>query len=960
MKKNKELIYDTYVKYHNEYNLKYNKKACVLMQCGDFFEIYGKEENGVKLGDIYTLAEAAGNLTVANKTSGWKMAGFGMDYLNKYLNFLMENNYTVVIIEQTTAQKKNPPRSVTRIISPSTYIEGINLGDAKMSKNKNRILIALYVEFIKNDIFSISMASMDVSLGTSTLYNISSKQDKELCMNECFRFIHSISPIEMTCYVETDEMLPILKSKITNLNMNILIHYNIIPKEYLKIPYLQSFLGKFYPATTITPIEYLHLTKYQSLTSIFALLIDFADEHDKTITKRLHIPVFWKNKKHLTIENNSIYQLNVVKTHNVTKSLIDILDYTNTNPGKRLFRDRILNPIIDPEILNIRYNQIEWMLCDKKFKEFESILKKILDIERIHRKIENGTIHPNHFFLLDSSNIHILAIMNLFKKYKTYDFNEDMYARFNKWSTAYREIFNIQECHNIQLNNIKTSIFNPGISTVIDDLRVRIYSQTEEIYKVGTSLSNDIKKYVTLYPKKNDEDSTLVKVDKTEKGGYYFSTTNKRAELVKKYAKLPEGWKDLRYTKMSTTTKITCDKLNNINEELEELEKDFQEKCKRVFLQKIQKLYDEHKDIFPEIVTFISEIDWLVSCAKAAATHFYCKPTIQKEEYSYFDADSMRHPIIENIMDGIHYVPNNIKLGKNGLLLFGVNSCGKSSLMKAVGLNIIMAQAGMYVACNKFTFNPYKNILTRIISEDNISKGYSSFVTEMVELHSLLQRCNEFSLVLGDEIAAASERTSAVSIVASSILELSQLKGTFIFTSHFHELSSIKYITDVQNVKFMHLTVNYNEKEDCLVYDRKLAEGPGQPIYGIEVARYIFKDNPKFIKQCFDIRFEIQNDELIIGKPSKYNSKLVSPECLICGKKGIDDHHINMQCTANEDNVIEFDEIKFNKNKLANLVRLCKFCHIKTHNSVDGKKYVIRGYKQGVNGRFLDWEEIDC
>ena len=112
----------------------------------------------------------------------------------------------------------------------------------------------------------------------------------------------------------------------------------------------------------------------------------------KTITKELHRPTFWDHTKYLTIENNGIYQLNVVKTHHIQRSLIDILDFTNTNIGKRLHKERLLNPIVNIDILQQRYNQIEWMTL--KYKNFEDVLKKVLDIERVHRKIENGTIHP--------------------------------------------------------------------------------------------------------------------------------------------------------------------------------------------------------------------------------------------------------------------------------------------------------------------------------------------------------------------------------------------------------------------------------------------------------------------------------------------------------------------------------------------------------------------------------------
>ena len=132
----------------------------------------------------------------------------------------------------------------------------------------------------------------------------------------------------------------------------------------------------------------------------------------------------------------------------------------------------------------------------------------------------------------------------------------------------------------------------------------------------------------------------------------------------------------------------------------------------------------------------------------------------------------MRHPIIERLDRGTVYVPNDISIGladdiaQTGMLLYGTNASGKSSLMKAVGLNIIMAQAGFYVAAEEFEYIPYQRLFTRILNADNIFRGESSFAVEMGELRGILKRANGNSLVLGDELCSGTENTSAQSIFA--------------------------------------------------------------------------------------------------------------------------------------------------------------------------------------------------
>jgi DNA mismatch repair protein MutS len=977
-------VYDTYIKLHNKYNEKYGK-ACILFQCGDFFEIYGWEDEHKKLGDVYTICGVC-NINVGTKTNGWLMGGFKPAYIDKYTPALFENGYTVILVEQTTSSPK-PKREITKILSASTCVDDINLSNP--NKVKNKVLMSIFVEFTKeHDILGISMAAMDCSLGKSTLYSVCNNygKDKEKCMDECFRFIHSMTPIEIMFYTEKESDLDLLRYKINDIgieNICSLSHINIIPKDHHKITYQQEFLGKFFNSTgMITPIEYLGLTRDQALTVTYIQLINFAYEHDETITKQLHPPTFWENTKFLTIENNGIYQLNVTKTHNVNRSLIDILDYTNTSIGRRLHKERLLNPIVNKDILERRYNQIDWM--SDKYKEFEEILNKVFDIERIHRKIENGTINPHHFVLLERSYEQILKLFVLFKSYTRDNIlfpfcNSAMHDNFITWCDDYRSIFNLKECQKYGINNIKGSIFNRGIDENIDRIVIQLLDKTKEIYNIASVLSNSIKDHVTVFSRgkkksptviDEEKDSEFIKIERNDRDGFYYSTTNKRAELIKKYGESGlknTSWNsELKYTKASTTTKITCDNLHKLNKMIDGLENSLQDKCKELFLIKVQELYTKHKSIFDEIVTFISELDWISSCAKCASLNYYCKPSIvQTDTHSYIKSKGMRHPIIEKVLNGLHYVPNDIEIGRDsqkGILLFGTNSSGKSSLMKSVGLNVIMAQCGMFVPCSEFIYNPYKNILTRITGEDNFSKGFSSFVVEMTELRTILNRSNENSLILGDEICHGTEQISALAIVSSSIVELSNKSCNFIFATHLHRLSIMDEITCLHNIQCWHLKVLFDEKLDCLIYDRKLEPGAGSDLYGLEVAKYIIQEQPDFIKRCMDIRRKILDipTELVSTRTSKYNAKLVVDKCKICGKKADDTHHIDFQCNADEDGSIKKDDKRFHKNVTANLVALCKKCHVKVHHSVDSKKYVIDGYIQTTKGTVLKWNEIDC
>jgi len=303
----------------------------------------------------------------------------------------------------------------------------------------------------------------------------------------------------------------------------------------------------------------------------------------------------------------------------------------------------------------------------------------------------------------------------------------------------------------------------------------------------------------------------------------------------------------------------------------------------------------------------------------------------------------MRHPIIERIDESTEYIGNDIEINKTGMLLYGINAAGKSSLMKSVGINIVMAQAGMFVACEEMEYHPYKHIFTRISGMDNIYKGMSSFTVEMTELRNILQRCDKYSLVLGDEICSGTESISALAIVASGIDMLVKNNVGFIFATHLHDLTEIgvvkKHIGEYITVKHIHIIIEDNK----IIYERKLKDGKGLNTYGIEVCKSL--DMPgDFMMLAESIRKEVCGLSLLMVEPvnSKYNNEVFMTKCHVCGEKAVDTHHINYQSLSDENGNFK----NFHQNIKHNLMPLCKACHKKHHSG----EIDIKGYIQTSEG----------
>ena len=394
----------------------------------------------------------------------------------------------------------------------------------------------------------------------------------------------------------------------------------------------------------------------------------------------------------------------------------------------------------------------------------------------------------------------------------------------------------------------------------------------------------------------------------------------------------------------------------------------------------LQVLFERRYTILLErVIHYVADLDVAVSSAKSAQQYNYARPTIVDvhDEENFMQIMALRHPLIEiQERQGI-YVPNDIVMGTrdyldlpypetvmldvsvhdghdvNGVLLYGINSSGKSSLMKSIGIAVLLAQSGFYVPANAMKFSLFDSIFTRIVSKDNLAKGLSTFAVEMLELKNIFKRASQHSLVLGDEISHGTETLSGVSIVAAAIMKLTRLRSIFLFATHLHQLATMPEIRKLKNVVDLHLSVEYDEAQDKLLFNRVLQSGSGSSVYGLEFAKSLHMDE-EFLSSANKIRKRLANDfdelELLVKKrTSKYNKELYVTKCVICGSVADDVHHISHQASSDNAGFIGH----FHQDHRSNLVPLCKEHHREIH---DGK-IKVKGFVMTSNGLELDFED---
>jgi DNA mismatch repair protein MutS len=528
------------------------------------------------------------------------------------------------------------------------------------------------------------------------------------------------------------------------------------------------------------------------------------------------------------------------------------------------------------------------------------------------------------------------------------------------------------------LKDVSENMIKKGINPKIDEL----VNANEELLGKLELIQYHICKLL------GSDDFSLVQINRLDKEGFFISLTKNRFYSIKEEFDSSHVivddelllFKNFKVKIQTNNVKITNDLTQKITDQYAGNLSKIIELNKQVFKERIGDFDKKYSKMIEDLVEFIAEIDVTVSNIKVSKKYNFVCPKIvkTKNNENFLEIIGLRHPIIEQTVDIIEYVPNDVILGDltlisddmknncivensrplnilenhvNGILLYGINSAGKSSLMKAVGISVILAQAGFFVPAKSMRFSIFESMFTRISGSDNISKGLSSFAVEMMELKNIFNRAGKKSLILGDEISHSTETMSGVSIVASAILKLSKFESLFIFATHLHQLTQIDEIARLRNVMPLHLSVYYQESEDKLIFDRKLKYGQGSSIYGLEFAKSLHID-AEFLKVANEIRKKISDessalDRLKDKKTSKYNKNLYLVSCAICGEAVEDVHHRLEQSSADEWGFIGH----VHKNQKSNLIPLCKLHHKMVH---DGQ-IVIEGFISTSKGVELKW-----
>ena len=968
-----------YLKLQEEYVKEYGENTVVLMQKGTFYNIFEYDPKkdseeyawpNKKIGNMERVSSILNILITSNNSkkpysiTNPAMCGFPCVAYEKHRDALLANDYTIIRFDEKKDGKKTY-RIKAETLSPATNLQDIS--DIPINNNIVCIYIEVQKELVRFEdyLLIIGISCIDVTTGDNIVSEIySKKEDPVHALQETYRLLNTIRPREAIVYIQTQiaeiekyenfisKSLELGKIAICN------IKTNKLDKEYTNPNYAISFLTKLFSPPDITRnsniLEYLGLERQQYGTISYLALLQYCYKHNENLIEKISLPdTSWIDEEsYLILTHNASGQIAIqpprqyVKTDNKINSLFSVVNFTGTNLGKRFLMNRLENPITNIEKLNKNYSMIEDLINNQtQLSDISSILKKLPDLDRYHRNLCLKTIKPKEFVILFRAYKNIVDILRKADNLQIKDLiDNEILLQFNAClgSVLTKIDLNVLFIAEIQNNSIETSenIFHTGIDTKADSLIENLSQSKKTIDKIIQHLNNILSKT------RGKKLEFILDYKKPELG---FYTTPHKGKVLKtsQYDKTLCG--ELHVISVNKQMLITSDNIASTCKEYKSISSDLGKYLYSRYYNLILTLVETYT-FYGSISKFIAELDFIVSGSKCALLNKYYKPTIQNSNnnHSFFDIKNIRHPIIEKIIDS-KYITNDIRLGQEetGILLYGANSCGKTSMSKAVGLNIILAQSGLYTP-GELTYYPYNKIVTRLSGDDDLLQGDSSFIVEVKEMRTILRNLSPNNLVLGDELCRGTETESGTGLTVSLIEKLIDTGTNFICSTHMHHLPKLPFIKNLpkNKLKICHLVLKYDHEKNRIIYDRKMKDGPGDSIYGLEVASSLSLGND-FISRASEIRKYIMNEnsEFLSTKKSKHNKKSYMDSCVLCGKRDVEKlhtHHNQEQHKADKSGYIG----TMHKNILGNLSDVCEDCHVRLHQI--GLKLVTEETSDGL------------
>ena len=779
---------------------------------------YQEELLFYRLGDFYELFFEDGilcsrelELTLTSKNAGLDervpMCGVPFHSVKPYIEKLVSKGYKVAICEQLEDPKKTKgmvKRGVVQVISKGTVV------DYEMLREYDNNYIGSILDF--NNLYTITYS--DISTGS--LYIMDVPHDEQILINT----ILSINLKEVILPDQSNqELINILK---TNYNIEVSIN-----TEYLEDKY--TYLYK-------------NLKEMRHILGIKHLIYYLVVRELKEIDHIKEVKIINRDD-YLEMDVHSVRNLELFETLRLkdrTFSLIWLLDKTKTAMGSRCLKNWLSYPLKEKDKIIKRYDMIETLRNSFITREeIVTLLDEVYDLERLCGKTICGNLNARDVLQIKNS---LKVIPMIEEKIKSLNFNysfPDLTSLYNLLENAIyenppiglKEGYLIKDGYNEELDELK-KIRSGGkdfIATLEEQERARTGIKT---LKVG---------YTKIF-------------------GYYIEISKGQCKEVKD---------EYGYERRQTLT--NCERfISPLLKEKEALILNAEEKIIELEYNLFMEVKESiKKEIFKikSIASDLAEIDAIISLSIVSEEYNFTRPEIL--DTRRIEIIEGRHPVVEKVSSSA-YVSNDIFMDEqtNTLLITGPNMSGKSTFMRQLAIIIILAQIGSYVPARICKLPIFDKIFTRIGASDDLVSGESTFMVEMMEAKNAICNATENSLILFDELGRGTATYDGMSL-AQAILEYvnEKIKCKTLFSTHYHELTSLDKIKGIKNVH-----VEAHLKDGNVTFLHKVKDGAVDKSYGIHVAKLagMLKELLSRAQEVLDI-YERQDKNTTISTQVAFN-----------------------------------------------------------------------------------------
>ena len=756
-------------------------EAILLYRVGDFYETYGDDALKASrlLGIVLTRKSSGGGSFI-------EMAGIPYHAIDNYLPRLVQAGCKVAVcdqLEDPKLTKKLVKRGVTELVTP-----GVAYNDNLLKAGENNWLAAL--SFSGKE---AGMAFLDISTGSFRLTQGSLEYADVL--------LSTMAPHEIL--VERSFLDGFRQRFGNRACITPLDPWTFVPEaaykkvcSQLETGSLKGFGVEGMPqgiAAAGAILFYLEMTQHTALG------------HIKSLSRIDEGAYVWMDR--FTLRNLEVFQ-SLAGAEG--RSLIEAVDRCCTPMGKRLLRAWLSMPLKDIARLNERYDTVDAFLSDGEMRTaVREELGEVGDLERIVAKAAAGRLLPREALQLARALHSSAAIRATIAKPELAAWCESLDD-----CTALSERITRTLLPDAAAALGKGDVIAAGISADLDTLRDTLHN--------GRQILLDIQQ--------RERDATGIsslKIGYNNVFGYYLEVRNAFKD------KVPAEW--IRKQTLVGAERYITAELKQYEETILGAEQRILELETRLYGELVEAVRREIPAIQHNAGT-LAQLDVLAGFALLADDRHYCRPVL--DDSLTLDIKQGRHPVIEQLMpDGEEYVANDLHLDSSGqqiIILTGPNMAGKSAFLRQTALICLLAQTGCFVPAKSLKMGIVDKIFTRVGASDNISRGESTFMVEMLETATILNNLSDRSLVLLDEIGRGTSTFDGMSIAWSIVEYLhARSKAKTLFATHYHELNELE--KRCARVRNYHIAVK--EMDGQVIFLRKLQPGGVAHSFGIHVAR---------------------------------------------------------------------------------------------------------------------------